>query len=406
MSRGYRGYRGGRRSVGFLIPTLVVLCVIAAFVLFYLQKNLAFTPDGMQLKLPFTDNTINFGGGKSEDVPLVVEQEEQSTDAVKPEEKEEPKVPETPAVPEYETRVENSVFLPRDVVLDPVKLDTAITALDGTQINTVILEVKAESGLLSFHASSELAADVEINTTDNAVLTAALTKIKDKGLQAVAQMSAFRDNRMAKRNQPLACRTKKKVIWLDRNNITWLNPYIPEARGYLTSLISDLYAIGFREVLLTNISFPVRGKVNLLYYPQKEETTMQEAVKTFLNEVKTLAESKEGLYVSVKYDDLATNENPAPGGQTLDDLINSSFRIYADVTVNKDGTVDQNLYDMLSKKITDGRFVNRFVPRLRVDGLDNEIDIPSVITAMRSRGNGASLYQEDGKYKSIVPVKP
>ena len=75
MRRGYRRYRGGGRRVGCLIPTLVILCIVAAGVLFYLNNHLAIGPDGMVLKLPFTEKTVTFGGKEVEDVPLIIEKE-------------------------------------------------------------------------------------------------------------------------------------------------------------------------------------------------------------------------------------------------------------------------------------------------------------------------------------------
>ena len=400
MRREYRRYRGGKRHIGILIPTLLILCIIAAGVLFYLNHHLAIGPEGMVLKLPFTEKTITFGGEKKEEVPLIIEKEPQQ-EQKEPEKSEEIKTPE-PVIPEYEHRTEKSVFLPKEVVLDEEQLDAVLAKLAGSMINTHIMEIKAEDGTLAMSTTHAGATEIGLNEVDNTRLKTAIEKVTAAGLHPVAQISCFRDNKMPRQYQKLACRTKKRVIWLDYNNMTWLNPYEGEATGYITTVIEDAYALGFREVLLTNVSFPVDGKTSILYYSQEENVTKQEALKTFLSEIKLLCDRKKDLRIAARFDNYSSEREKVPGGQDLTDFAETFYRIYTPVKQNKDAEGLEKLYQKAAEVLPTEGFKTRFVPQIKMDQMENETDVTTLLTAIKQKETGFSLYARDGQYSKNI----
>ncbi|MEG2569981.1 MAG: putative glycoside hydrolase, partial [Clostridia bacterium] len=223
----------------------------------------------------------------------------------------------------------------------------------------------------------------------------AFSKVTAKKLAPVAAISCFRDNRAPRREQTLACRTKNKVIWLDSNNITWLNPFVPKARTYITTLISELYDIGFREVMLSNVSFPVVGKTSILHYPDEASATKQSAISTFLGEVKALAASKNGLHISAVFDDRTKKGETLPGGQALADFTSAFYRVYAPA----DGA-DSAIFAKINAIITDKNVLNRFVPIIKTD--DTGDGLAAAITAVRTGGRGVLLWSADGDYTAAL----
>ena len=393
MKRGYRRYRGSRR-VGCLIPTLVILCILAAGVLIYLNKNLAIGTDGMVLKLPFSEKTVTFGEKKKEDVPIIIEDETKKETA--PEQ-----TPEQPKPITYEQRQERSVFLPKATVLDAAALDAALKTLQNTAVNTVVLEVKAEDGTLALATTYESAADIGVNAESSAALAAAVKKVSDAGFAPVAQISCFRDNKMSREHQQLACRTKKRVIWLDYDRITWLNPYVQEARDYLKTVIDDAYSAGFREVLLTNLSFPVNGKTSILYYSQAEEQTKQAAMQAFYAELAALAEQKGDLHIAAKYDNYSTAREQTPGGQALSDLAANFYRIVVPA-LDEHGAVDSAALESAAAGIPADALGTRLVPLLNLDALPEAADIPAVLAAAQQKNTGCALFSASGAYPAAA----
>lgn len=379
----YRRYRGNRRRVGFLIPTLIILCVLAAITLIYLNANLTVTEKGTELRLPFSEKTILIGGDKEkvEDVPLIIEEAQPSG----LESKEEPD--------EYKTRIETSIFLPMDVVLDSDTLDTSLELLKDSSINTVVLEVKADDGKLAFKTSDPTAVEYNINQEDGTQLADALAKIKAAGLNAVAQISCFRDDLMPREAQTLACRSKKKVIWLDEDECTWLNPYSDSAREYIINVIEDVCEIGFSEILLTHLSFPMDGETSVIHYSKEE--SKQGAIKAFFDELSALAETNKDLRIAAVYD----NYNNEESGQVLSDMVSSFYRIYTDVEIEA-GTVSHEVSNLMSENISSDELATRFVPRIVLDNVEEGTDIAELVALATDGSYGYALCMPDGKYDS------
>lgn len=304
MSKGvYRRYRGSRRRTGVLVPTLIVLCVLAATLLIYVNFNLEDGGDGTTvLKLPFTDKTITFGEPQ---VDLIVEA---PVDIVVDVE-----------VPEYEKRVEKPAFLTFDE-----KFDENLAAL--TQVNTVVLKYKYDSG--------------EIISDDDAI--AAYNKIVGAKLNACAMISAFKDKAYATSNKEFACVKADGELWLGDDKFPWLNPYKDEAGDHIISAIENAYAAGFREVLLTNVAFPIGDA----HYTEGMEKGA--AIAAFLDRVKTLCETKGDLRVAIYFD----GKDSIATGQELDAIINGFYRIY---------TRDADIYNKVGTLIPEDKLERRIV---------------------------------------------
>ena len=72
MRRGRRTsarYRGSRRGIGFLIPTLAVLCVIAAVALYIINENMTFTKDGKEFSIGNREEEV-----ENVDANLIIEE--------------------------------------------------------------------------------------------------------------------------------------------------------------------------------------------------------------------------------------------------------------------------------------------------------------------------------------------
>ena len=397
----YRSYRGSRRRGGCLIPILIALCVLAAIVLIFVQRNVSFTAEGMVLRVPFSDRTIVLGGKEEEPPPLVIEEPEQEQDTQE-EEQPEPE-PAEPERPEYETRVEHSLFVPMETVLDESAFDALLAQAQGSQIDTFVLEVKAESGELAFVSTSEEAINAGAGAQDNTALKNALTKLQMNQINAVAQVSCFRDDLVPRENRAIACRTRRRVIWLDPGDTTWLNPYKVEAREYIKSVINDLYTLGFKEIMLTNLSFPARGQTDLLYYDEQETTSMQTQIKAFITEVRALANTKGDLMISAFYDNQATAQNAVPGGQSLQDFLGVFYRIYGDVVPLQNARgIDMTLLNTMKSAMGENGIANRFVPVVTVEDGQTSTDLTDTLYSAQSLGTGCMLMQEDGEYDSSL----
>ncbi|MEG1973108.1 MAG: putative glycoside hydrolase, partial [Oscillospiraceae bacterium] len=85
--------------------------------------------------------------------------------------------------------------------------------------------------------------------------------IKEKGLEPIAKLHAFRDDKCAKANNDMGVKYyDTKYIWLDNapesGGRAWLNPYNEKSRQYIAALCGELSKKGFSKIIVDSLQFP------------------------------------------------------------------------------------------------------------------------------------------------------
>ncbi len=367
MASNYRAYRG-KKSGGCLIPVLIILCVVAAAVSLLLHRHLVYTPEGTQVRLPFSDKTVDILKDEAldEDVDLVIEEPEVT----------EPVAPETQVIT-YEERVENSVLVPLATVLNPSALDNLLGQITGG-INTVVLEVKADDGKLAFVSENALAKEAGVNAPSNDSIKSAIYKIGEKGLNVAAQISCFRDNCAPRTKRSAGLPLNNGRIFVDNDELTWLDAYDNDAKAYIKALVGEVYDLGIKEVILTNLSFPYEG--GLLSAVVYEGNDKPGAIRAFANELRGVADENGGKIAAVFLGD---------GGQTLGDFTESFYRIY--VTSADDAIAEAF-----------GETATRLVTRVELADGEDAAAYSARIADAKAHGYGCMYTHPQGIYPTEV----
>lgn len=373
----YHGYRKPSHALRVWIILLAVLCILAAIVLVVLLQSISIDENNVKvLRIPFTDRVISLEG----DAP---------TAAPEPEPEPEPE-PAASTAPVASERIETSVLIPYSVLFDEAKRDALLHALRGSQINTVVLEVKPVSGKLAFPGSHVLAKPA---SAESAVpLTTLRDTLTAAGYQVVASVSCFRDNLAPRDNPALACQNRDGTLWGDAMRYTWLNPYSADVRAYLTALVSDLYALGFHEIRLTDLSFPVAEDADLIQYEDGQDilAAKREQISAFLNELAEAADGLPDLTLSARYD--------AAEGQSAQAFSNLFYRIYLPVTPDQNELgVDGAPIRELSSMLGEGSLPYRLVPVISLAGRGAQ-EARDLAFSVAAFGTGYHLEDPTGQY--------
>ncbi len=368
MASNYRGYRG-KKSGGCLIPLLIILCVVAAAVSLLLHRHLVYTPDGTQVRLPFSDKTVDIVKDEplDEDIDLVIEEPEETP----------PAAPEVATIT-YEERIENSILAPLATVLDAAALDALLGQITPDGINTVVLELKADDGKLAFASQNALAKDAGVNAESNDALKSAILKITEKGLNVAAQLSCFRDNAAPRTKRSAGLPLNNGRIFVDDDELTWLDAYDDDAKAYIKALVGEVYDLGIKELVLTNLSFPFDG--GLLSAIVYEGNDKQGTIRSFANDLRAVADEKGGKIAAVY------NGN---GGQTLGDFAECFYRIYA---ISTDDAIAE----------TFGETVTRLVTRVQLVEDEDETAYSARIADAKASGYGCMYTHPQGSYPAEV----
>ena len=267
MARNTEFYKGRRkRRNTILVPTAIVLGVISLIVvLFYgMQKYAVITKDEVAVRLPMLTGAEN---------PMEAgENAEQSFEEVTANIAFDP--------PDYSTVAQTvdgdvpplrAIFVhAQDINKD--KLNEYAGRLNRG--NALVLEMKPTTGLLMW--DSKAGAAISFGLTGSPLpddVKETLTRLHDEeGVYLVAQISVCRDDLYASRSTNVTLTNEYGGNYSDEGG-PWLDAYSLDVRRYAVDLVRELYAMGFDEVVLSNVCHPTLEEDVKLTYTRDMSTT-------------------------------------------------------------------------------------------------------------------------------------
>ncbi len=175
-------------------------------------------------------------------------------------------------------------------------MDDIIDLLDRTELNTVIIDIKADTGYIVYSMDSETAKAMGATTNEISNISALMAKLKEHNIYAVARVVAFKDPMLAKNRPDLAVYNSDGSYYVDNQGTKWVSPYKQEVWEYLAEVGIQCAAIGFNEINFDYIRFPTDGVSNVVY-AESDTMSKTDAITAF---VKYICETLRpyGIYVS------------------------------------------------------------------------------------------------------------
>lgn len=310
---GYDAYHGRNRFGTFLkvlIVVLILLLVSAVAALFFLERYIVYSSDGVRLELPIFQDREEPGADSSE--PAIVVNTPEPTPTP------------TPA-PDF-----RGIMLSRTALYD----GTAQTQVEQAGATAAIFDMKADDGTLGYISQQTLAQESEVSASD-AAINAAIQLLNSGDLYTVARVSCFRDNTVPRTHMDMAIRSSSGN-WRDDESYRWLSAANAEARAYVVGVCQELAGLGFDEILLDNCGFPTRGSVNRIrtndnYDPEN----LTGPLELFFEELRAGLSDYPEIQISVVSSQSVLSGQSDGSGQTVSLLQESAQRVLA---VQEDGT--------------------------------------------------------------------
>ena len=248
--------------VGFVSMMILMVLVIFWFCwVVFAQRYVVYTRDGAVLDMSFSSNDL-FGEVA---VPPVADEE----------------------VSIYYNEGDNSI-----------ELGNALTQLEGYYItaddltkdlagvwddlerlpmgSTVMIDLKGGYG--SFYYSTHLSDGIRSQSVPTASIDELIKKMQERGFYTIARISAFRDYNYGLNHVPNGLyMTNRKGLWADPGGCYWLDPTNSATLNWVASVVLEVKALGFREVVLTDFCFPNTDKI--LFTGDKDAAIAEAAKK-------------------------------------------------------------------------------------------------------------------------------
>lgn len=336
---GYRGRRTVTDVLKFIAIALAVLVVLAVGALFFLQRYIVYTDDGVKLELPpflqmlrGQDGTREPGGSASLPDPGNL-----SIDIQPAGSQSEPQPPEE----------EPAGFVLALPVSDVVE-GAAAGKLEQAGAEALILEMKDKSGKLAWLSEQGVADRSRANGPQ--AVNDALRQWNAGEVYTIARVCCFRDNSAPYYNNSLALRWGNGN-WKDELNLRWLSPALEKNREYVAGLCGELAALGFDEIVLEDFTFPIKGHLERITKGERYDAAQFTAqVEAFLAQVQAAVEPY-GTKVSLRME-----RDTLTGAETASGLTAQLAERYAHrVWMEKDGLLPDPLDLLEQAGITGGK---------------------------------------------------
>lgn len=168
------------------------------------------------------------------------------------------------------------VYLPKKYLSDTSALSSFITNAKAQGINLIIMDLKAEDGVVNYASKVEDARNTVASGAPDASTAAKM--ISSAGLTPAARICAFQDPvaPSAIRGIGVMYSGNHSINWLDTSGNRWLNPNSQEAQQYITGLATEAVSLGYKEIFVDSLTFPTKGNPDKTGY--FGEMTSKEAV--------------------------------------------------------------------------------------------------------------------------------
>jgi hypothetical protein len=197
--------------------------------------------------------------------------------------------------------------------------ESAIRLIDETELNTLVIDVKGDKGMIPYKSSVPLAAEVGAQRITTVREMAPLMKsLKEKGIYTIARIVVFKDNPLALAKPDWAIKTQSGEIWRDRENLAWVDPFHKEVWDYNINIAIEAAQYGFDEIQFDYLRFP-DASAPQFSMPNTEENRVQ-AISGFLMEARRRLTPYNVFVSGDIFGYVCWNLNDTKIGQRLEDL--------------------------------------------------------------------------------------
>lgn len=271
------GRRGRGRSKAIRIILTVILAIAVGLAVFFIIKSqIDFTGLDISKK-----NQISNSG---EDTVLTDLDEDDKDMDITPFPTPEPTV--TPDIEEVEDALSIIERVPvrvKGIYVTSAKANSddftrLVNIADTTEINAMVIDVKGDTGKITYHMDSPLAKEINATTNQISDMEGLVKTLKEKNIYLIARIVAFKDPYLAEQKHEWAIKNKDGSLYRDNNDECWVNPYNHKVWDYLIEVSTKATEIGFDEIQFDYIRFSTGKGITEADFGEETETKSKEDI--------------------------------------------------------------------------------------------------------------------------------
>jgi len=172
-------------------------------------------------------------------------------------------------------------------------LRKCVEYIEATDLNAIVIDIKCDAGRVMFKTDNELIpitsqlSDSQHNNiygpTDYNSLEEAVADIKSRGIYTIARLVCFKDNIYPRSYPENGLINNNGEVWRDNRDSRWLNPHNRDNWQYLIEIAKEAAKIGFDEIQLDYVRFPLEGRLgDINYGSAADEATRYQVISEYV----------------------------------------------------------------------------------------------------------------------------
>ncbi|MDI6601137.1 MAG: putative glycoside hydrolase [Thermoanaerobacteraceae bacterium] len=163
-------------------------------------------------------------------------------------------------LPKPNPPVVKGIYVTGDTAGSTKNIEHLIDLLDNSELNTMVIDVKDDNGLMSYKSNIQIVDDVEANRHVRIRdIQSFIKTLEDHNIYPIARIVTFKDRNLSEHRPDLSIQKKTGGIWRDRKGVSWVNPYDKRVWDYTIAVAKEAALNGFKEIQFDYVRFPENG---------------------------------------------------------------------------------------------------------------------------------------------------
>jgi len=145
---------------------------------------------------------------------------------------------------------------------------------DATEVNAFVIDVKDDTGYLTYRSEVPTAIEIGANTQRRAPdVQARLRVLREHGIHPIARIVVAKDPLLAMKKPQWAVKSVNGGLWRDRLDFAWVDGFNDSVWVYASQLAAEAVKIGFSEVQYDYVRFPdePESRLALAVFPGRHQ---------------------------------------------------------------------------------------------------------------------------------------
>ncbi len=221
------------------------------------------------------------------------------------------------------------VYMTACIASTPNLREKMLKTLVGTEINSLMLDIKDYTGTLAYASTSVPSPMGDSPNRPGGKgcriqnLPELITEFHDKGLYTIARVTVFQDPLYSAAHPELAvqCRSHPGHPWVDKKGLAFIDPDSSSYWNYIEAIATEAHSIGFDEINFDYIRFPTDGDMSDAHFAVPASTTRAQVIKKFFSHLRSVLEP-EGIVMSADiFGQTTVDTNDMGIGQILENTL-------------------------------------------------------------------------------------